>query len=521
MFWRGFVSYKKVMRLLKYTGISGIFASSAVTFLPNENDFDSYGVVRLGRAAYTVLKIGAIYRTMYAGHLRMNAEDYQKFSSLCHKKGAEELLKLCFMNKGVYIKVGQHLAALDYLIPTEYIETMKILHSNAPRTSLEDVYKVIREDLRKEPLDVFLSIDPEPIGAASLAQVHKATLPDGSTVALKVQHSYVQGHTLVDMKSMEYLVNLVSYVFPDFKFQWFVDEMKQNIPLELNFENEGKNSEKVAQMFKDTPWLHIPKVRWDLTSPRILTMDYIQGGQINDLEYMKTNKIDPFEVSDKLGQLYSEMIFTHGFVHSDPHPGNILIKNNPKGGCDIVLLDHGLYATLDRDFVTEYANLWLSILYRDKKGMKLHSKNLGVEGEGMYGLFACMITGRSWNMIVNGIENKEPTLEEKQRVQKRLPEVFPHICHILQRVNRQMYLIFKANGLVHGIEHTLHTRARKCTFKTMSQCCVRSVYSKKLDNSKNALDRMKVTVTQYWMLFKLNIYYTFASITQALKIIGI
>lgn len=73
-------------------------------------------------------------------------------------------------------------------------------------------------------------------------------------------------------------------------------------------------------------------------------MDYIQGGQINDLEYMKTHKIDPFEVSDKLGQLYSEMIFTHGFVHSDPHPGNILIKKNVKGGCDIVLLDHGLYA---------------------------------------------------------------------------------------------------------------------------------------------------------------------------------
>lgn len=116
--------------------------------------------------------------------------------------------------------------------------------------------------------------------------------------------------------------------------------------------------------------------------------------------------------------------------------------------------------------------------------------------------------------------SKEPTLEEKQRVQKRLPEVFPHICHILQGVNRQMYLIFKTNGLVHGIEHTLHARSRICTFKTMSQCCVRSVYSKKLDDTKNPLDRVKVTVTQYWMLFKLNIYYAFANFTQVLKIIG-
>lgn len=144
------MSYKKIVRLLKYTGISGIFAGSVVTFLPNDEDLDSYGVVRLGRAAYTVLKIGYIYRTMYAGHLTMNTEDYQKFSSICHKRSAEELLKLCFMNKGVYIKVGQHLAALDYLIPTEYIDTMKVLHSNAPTTNLEDIYKVIREDLRKE-----------------------------------------------------------------------------------------------------------------------------------------------------------------------------------------------------------------------------------------------------------------------------------------------------------------------------------------------------------------------------------
>lgn len=150
MFWRGFVSYKKVSKLLKYTGISGIFAGSLVTFLPNENDLDSYGVVRLGRAAYTVLKIGAIYRTMYSEYGTMESEEYQKFTSYCHKKSAEELLKLCFLNKGVYIKVGQHLAALEYLIPTEYVDTMKVLHSNAPSASLEDVYKVIKEDLLKD-----------------------------------------------------------------------------------------------------------------------------------------------------------------------------------------------------------------------------------------------------------------------------------------------------------------------------------------------------------------------------------
>lgn len=84
--------------------------------------------------------------------------------------------------------------------------------------------------------------------------------------------------------------------------------------------------------------------RWDLTTSRVLTMDFVEGGQVNDLNYIKDNKINAFEVTDKLGKLYSQMIFMNGFVHSDPHPGNILIKKNEKGSCDIVLLDHGLYA---------------------------------------------------------------------------------------------------------------------------------------------------------------------------------
>lgn len=108
---------------------------------------------------------------------------------------------------------------------------------------------------------MFESIEPEPLGTASLAQVHKAILKDGTVVALKVQHPYVQGNSRVDMKTMEYLVKLMSWVFPEFKFQWLVNESKKNIPQELDFALEGHNAEKVAKMFEDIDWLKIPKVR--------------------------------------------------------------------------------------------------------------------------------------------------------------------------------------------------------------------------------------------------------------------
>lgn len=99
-------------------------------------------------------------------------------------------------------------------------------------------------------------------------------------------------------------------------------------------------------------------LRWDLSTPRVLTMDFVEGGQVNDLEYIKLNKIDPFEISDKLGKMYSRMIFIHGFVHSDPHPGNILVKKSPDGSCNVFLLDHGLYAV--RDFFHSHLikNCW-------------------------------------------------------------------------------------------------------------------------------------------------------------------
>lgn len=112
-----------------------------------------------------------------------------------------------------------------------------------------------------QPFEIFDTIEPNPLGTASLAQVHKATLKDGSVVAVKVQHPYVQGNARVDMKTMEYLVKLMSLVFPEFKFQWLVDESKKNIPQELNFAQEGHNAEKAARMFADVEWLKIPRVR--------------------------------------------------------------------------------------------------------------------------------------------------------------------------------------------------------------------------------------------------------------------
>ena len=154
-------------------------------------------------------------------------------------------------------QVGQHIGALDYLLPQEYVTKLRILHSSAPQSSFNDVLSVIKEDFKKDPYEIFESIDKDPLGTASLAQVHKAVLKDGSSVAVKVQHRTVKTNSYVDVKTMAALVKITSWIFPDFEFEWLVEETKKNIPRELDFTQEGRNAEKLQNMFKQYHWLKV------------------------------------------------------------------------------------------------------------------------------------------------------------------------------------------------------------------------------------------------------------------------
>lgn len=144
-------------RLVKYGLVGGAATGTLLSLRANDYQVNSIGIVRLGRAAVTVFNIGLIYnKHLYSKSWVKDTEEYKKVKSECHKIAAEKLLKLCCINRGVYIKVGQHIAALEYLLPKEYVDTMKVLHSHAPANKLEDVLKVLREDLKQEVSSVLL-----------------------------------------------------------------------------------------------------------------------------------------------------------------------------------------------------------------------------------------------------------------------------------------------------------------------------------------------------------------------------
>ncbi|KAG0720575.1 putative aarF domain-containing protein kinase 1 [Chionoecetes opilio] len=240
-------------------GLLGV-GSGAVTYNLDELETAGIGALRFGRAAVTVTKIVADYKTsLYSGNINAESEEYSNIKSQTHLRAAKKLLDLCCVNGGAFVKVGQHMGSLEYLLPMEYVNTLKVLHSKAPESPLQEIKEVLEEELKCKPEDLFVEFEPKPLGAASLAQVHRAMLHDGRLVAVKIQHPLVKMHSKVDMKGMELLVQAVSLVFPEFDFTWLVEEMKKNLPRELNFTAEAHNAERVAAQFSHLPWLKCPR----------------------------------------------------------------------------------------------------------------------------------------------------------------------------------------------------------------------------------------------------------------------
>ncbi|KAF2363780.1 UbiB domain [Trinorchestia longiramus] len=474
---RGFRSLKWLGLLC---GTSATAWATAGIYL-GADDLKSFplGAVRFGRAAFAVGCIAVDYkRTLYSGQLDAHSLNYNKVKSEVHQRSAETLLDLCCVNGGAFVKIGQHLGSLEYLLPPEYVRTLRVLHSRAPTSDLESVKSVLRQELQAEPDELFSWFSPEPVGAASLAQVHEAVTTDGRRLAVKVQHRSVREHSTIDMKGMEFLVSAVSYLFPDFNFDWLVEETKVNLPLELDFEHEGHNAERVAHMFAHVQWLKVPAVDWTLSSKRVLTMEFCEGGQVNDPQYMQKHNILPEQVAERLGLLYSEMIFCQGYVHSDPHPGNVLVRAQERGGVQIILLDHGLYARVSDSIRRSYSQFWLAILGKDVDGIAKYGRELGV-GD-LSGLFACMVTARSWDSITRGIDKHSIDDTERDEVSANASKLLPEIISALGRVNRQMLLLLKTNDLLRGIEYSLNIEHSQKSFLTMSRCCVRAVLGHQL-----------------------------------------
>lgn len=510
---------------------------SDLTFIANS-------LQRSGRTLWTVGSISLDYKRHFPtpeDRETLGEEEWRQQRNHCHQRGATKLLQLFQKNGGIYIKLGQHLSALEYILPEEYCRTMNVLHSQAPTSSMADVAAVIKEDLGMEMHDVFSEFDPNPIGAASLAQVHRATLRNGQgEVAIKVQHRALRSHMDTDMFVVSVAVRMVKRLFREFNLDWLVDEMHINIPKEMDFLQEAHNSERVTKNFhqigllpmerfeRDSSILamggchrvRVPRVHWEFTSARILTMEYLPGAKVTDLAFMDAHGIDPKGVSSLITRVFSEMIFLHGFVHCDPHPGNLLIRlcgntqaswswwKRPKW--ELILLDHGLYREIPDEYRQSYAGLWKSIVDGDEAALRYYSQQVG--GGDAYRLFGCILAQRSWKSITSRSLVQPRSTTEAAHLFAQAPNYLSQVTDLLGQVPRPLLLLLKTNDLLRHLERSLTCRYGEpsLTFLIMAHYCIDALYPPttvpvlSLDTLRSLLAHWKIRF--YAALINLQIY---------------
>ncbi|XP_052196371.1 uncharacterized protein LOC127803841 isoform X2 [Diospyros lotus] len=381
------------------------------------------GIARSSRAIWTIASSVVDYKYSLHG-LSQDSEEYRRVLSEVNLRSAKRILQLCEANKGFYVKAGQFVTALQR-IPKEYSATL---------SSLQD--------------QVFLSFDEHPIAAASIAQVHRAVLRDHQEVAVKVQYPGLKQQLKVDVATMSFLSKSVAWFFPEYRFGWLVSEFAEAIALELDFCREARNAEKTAKNFKSNMVIRIPYVFWELTTSQVLTMEFCKGSKVDDLEHMREMGINPIKVAKAVMEVFAEMIFVHGFLHGDPHPGNILVSpEGPHGFC-LVLLDHGIYKELDQGFRQDYCELWKAMILLDSNKILQLGENFGVGKYSRY--FPLIFTGRTIGSKSN--LGRGMSAEEKQNLKQELKSLkMEDISSFMESLPPDFLTILRTDGLLRSL----------------------------------------------------------------------
>ncbi|MEZ4501449.1 MAG: AarF/UbiB family protein [Dehalococcoidia bacterium] len=268
-----------------------------------------------------------------------------------HEAAAEAIVRRAVKQQGLIVKTCQFLGSRADILMEEYVATLSLLHDSVPPRPWPEMRAVIEAELGGPVESLFTSFDPQPVAAASLAQVYRARLEDGTDVAVKVQYPEIARIVQWDLQAIRWLANIWAKLESTIDFRPVVDEMERNAPEEVDFLHEGRSAEELRSLLNDRTDVAIPSIYWQRSSRRVLTMDFLDGIKITDLDALEAAGIEPREAADTLIDLYNTMVLRHGMFHADPHPGNLMVL--PPDGehpMRIGLVDFGLTKRLSNEF---------------------------------------------------------------------------------------------------------------------------------------------------------------------------
>lgn len=281
---------------------------------------------------------------------------------------APERLRLAMEDLGTtFIKLAQVLSTRPDLVGKDVADELSKLQDEVPPVPFESVKKMVETELEKPLDELFIEFEEDPIASASIAQVHRGVLKDGSKVAVKVQRPNITEDIQKDIAIMRYLVGQVNRRISNLKYYnlpGIVDEFERAIEKELDFAQELRNIERFRTFLKKKSKVYAPRTYPEYSSLRVLTMEYIEGTKIGDVIDSEID-YDRRKIAEIGTETYFRQIFIDGYFHADPHPGNILVmKDNV-----LCFVDFGMMGHLDQEFRDNLAELFVYTVRYDVKGM--------------------------------------------------------------------------------------------------------------------------------------------------------
>jgi len=263
-----------------------------------------------------------------------------------------------------FIKVGQILSTRTDILPSDYTHELSKLQNSLQPLPVEVVKKVIAEELHRPAEELFISFEAQALGVASIGQAHAAVLRDGTEVVVKVQKPGVADQVATDLdilRTMAAGAARTSEYAQHYDLTRIVEEIGETLSDELNYMREGRTAEHFAQFFQSDASIHVPKILWQYTTPRVITLERIHGIGILDIEALDKAHAERKDLARRAVDIWLRMVFEDEIFHADPHPGNLFVEADGRLG----LVDFGMIGVIDDEVRDHLASAVKAVIDRD------------------------------------------------------------------------------------------------------------------------------------------------------------
>ncbi|HET6280726.1 MAG TPA: AarF/UbiB family protein [Polyangia bacterium] len=336
--------------------------------------------LRLITAYFVTTQVVLSYVTLAVSRRFRTPDGLARVTLAKHQINARRIEAAIIRLRGLFIKVGQLISIMANFLPDAFREELQRLQDQVPPRPYRDIEARLREEFGgRAPGEVFAEFSPEPVASASIGQVHVARLHSGERVAVKVQYPDIEEIVRTDLRALKRIFAILRWFMPDYGFDTIYREIREMVLAELDYRLEAGAIQRISANFVGRANVRFPRVIPEFSTTRVLTLEWMDGTKVGDLDGLGAQKIDRRKAAQICVDAYCQQIFIDGLYHADPHPGNLLLQPpaTPDAMPTIVFLDFGATARVSEAMRRGMVSFLQGAMTRDSTRIVSAMKEMG------------------------------------------------------------------------------------------------------------------------------------------------